>query len=421
MSEKDTKSVLPPYRVLDLTDGGCMLGSKLLADLGADVIRIEPPGGSPSRTAPYYKNIVDPEKSLFWFAYAVNQRGITLNIDKSGGQNLFRKLAKTADIIIESFPPGYLNNLRLGYAELCEIKPDIIMSSITPFGQSGPKVQYKSTDLTAWASGGFLYACGNPDRAPVWISFPQAGFFGGAEAAIGCLTAMWHRLNGGEGQHVDVSLQEGAISPTMQVLQMWDVAKVEFRRTGGGMYVASTGVNQPIYFKCQDGYVMVLLQGGNEPFISSSSRLVKWMAEEGLAPEWLQKLDWVVDYNATTMGQEIADRTGAAVEKFTLTKTKTEMYIEGSINRGILIAPVNSTQDISEDLQLQARVFWTKVDHPELKATLNYCGPFVKMSETPIKYRRRAPLIGEHNPEIYISEMGLTAGELTELHNEGIV
>jgi crotonobetainyl-CoA:carnitine CoA-transferase CaiB-like acyl-CoA transferase len=202
---------------------------------------------------------------------------------------------------------------------------------------------------------------------------------------------------------------------------MWDVNKVEFHRVGNCMYVSGTGVRQPIYFKCRDGYTMVLMQGGTEPFLTSSGNVVKWMKEEGMAPEWLQKLDWAVDYNAATMGQEIADRVGAAIEKFTLTKTKAELLVEGSIKRGILLAPVNNTRDISDDLQMKARGYWRKLEHPELGASLNYCGPSVVLSETPIKYKRRAPLIGEHNREIYGGELGVADQELTILKAQGVI
>ena len=209
-TKQESRLSLSPYRVLDLSEGGCMIGGRILGDLGADVIRIEPPEGSASRIAPFYKDIRDPEKSLFWFAYSANKRGITLDLSKVSGRNLFKKLVKTADIIIESYAPGYMDSLRLGYNDLCRIKPDIIMASITPFGQTGPKAHRKSSDLTTWASGGYMNACGEPDRAPVWISFPQTALYGGTEAAIGALTALWHRQNTGEGQHVDVSMQECA-------------------------------------------------------------------------------------------------------------------------------------------------------------------------------------------------------------------
>jgi benzylsuccinate CoA-transferase BbsE subunit len=421
MSENKDLSLLPPYRILDLTQGGCLLAGRILGDMGADVIQIEPPDGSPSRIAPFFGQDLDPEKSLYWWAYSANKRGITLDITAAKGKQLFRKLVKTADAVIESFAPGYLDSLDLGYEDLCKVKNDIILTSITPFGQSGPKAQYPASDLTVWASGGYLYACGNPDRAPTWISFPQTSLFGGTEGAIGTLTAIWYRHNAGEGQQVDVSMQESAVSPNLNVLQMWDVSHVEFHRLGGSMYVPSTGVSQQIYFKCQDGYIMILVQGGTEPFISSSSRLVKWMEEANLAPDWLRKLDWKVDYDASTMGQAIADRVGETVELFTLTRTKNELYQEGAIKRQILLAPVSTTEDISQDLQLKSRSYWVKVNHPDLTRDITYCGPFIKMSETPLKIRRPAPHIGEHNIEIYRDEINLSQNELISLKARGII
>jgi crotonobetainyl-CoA:carnitine CoA-transferase CaiB-like acyl-CoA transferase len=191
---------LKPYRILDLTEYGCMIGGRILGDLGADIIKIEPPGGSPSRIAPYYKNLPDPEKSLYWFAYNMNKRGVTLDINKAEGQKVFKRLVKTADVVIESFDVGVMEQLGIGYNDLCKVKPDIIVTSITPFGQNGPKAHYKGCDLVAWASGGYLYVCGDPDRPPVWISFPQASLHAGAEAASGTMAAIWHRNRTGEGQ-----------------------------------------------------------------------------------------------------------------------------------------------------------------------------------------------------------------------------
>ena len=417
------KSALSHIRVLDLTEGGCMLGGRMFGDMGADVIKIEPSKGSLSRIAPYYKNIADPEKSLFWFAFNTNKRGVTLDITRPEGQELFKRLASTADIILESFSLGYMNKLKLSYSDICQIKPDIIYTSITPFGQNGPKSSYHANELSLWASGGFLNACGDPDRAPVWIGYPQAMFFGGAEGAIGSMTALWHRLNTGEGQFVDVSIQESTISSNMNSLQMWDVNKVEFCRVGAVSFVAATRVKQPIYFKCTDGYVMILALGGNEPYITSSVHLVQWMKDEGMCPEWLAKLNWGTDYNAAVLKQDLADKVGQAIEAFTLTKTKDELYEIGAFGKykQILIAPVSSTRDISEDVQLKGRNFWVNLAHPELGTTLPYCGPSVRMSETPIEFNRRAPLIGEHNKEIYIDELGLREIELKTMKDKAIV
>jgi crotonobetainyl-CoA:carnitine CoA-transferase CaiB-like acyl-CoA transferase len=234
------------------------------------------------------------------------------------------------------------------------------------------------------------------------------------------LMAYYHRMNTGEGQFVDVSMQESALSPNMNVLQMWDLNKYDFKRVGSVSFVAGTGVKQPIYFRCKDGYVMILAIGGNEPYVSSSKAMVKWMEEEKMAPEWLLKLDWWKDYNASKLKQDLADKVGAAIEAFTLTKTKEELYQVGAYQRAMLIAPVANTKDISEDVQLKARHFWVDLPHPELKRDVPYCGPFILLSETPIEYKRRAPLTGEHNREIY-SEIGVKDADLAALKNKGVI
>ena len=166
---------LSPYRVLDLTDEKGPLCGKILADLGAEVIKIEKPGGDPSRhIGPFCGDIPHPERSLYWMAYNASKKGITLNIESRDGQEIFRELAKVADIIIESYDPGYLDGLRLGYSELSKLNPAVLMTSITPFGQTGPYSHYKASDLVLWSMGGYAYLCGDPDRPPVQISFPQA-------------------------------------------------------------------------------------------------------------------------------------------------------------------------------------------------------------------------------------------------------
>jgi benzylsuccinate CoA-transferase BbsE subunit len=421
MEQEVIKAALPPLRVLDLTEGGCMLGGKLFADVGADVIKIEPPGGSVSRIQPYYKNIKDPEKSLFWFAFNTNKRGITLNLLKPKGQEIFKKLAKTADIILESSNAGYMAGLKLGYSEISRVKSDIIYASISPFGQTGPKAHYIASDLTSVAASGFLNACGDPDRAPVWIGCPQSTQYAGAEAAIGAMIAYWHRLNTGEGQYIDVSMQEANMSANMNTLQMWDMNKVEFNRVGAFSYVAATNVKQPIYFPCKDGFVMILALGGNPPYVPSSEKLVKWMDEEGMAPEWLKKLNWWVDYNAAVLKQDLADKVGQAITAFTLTKTKEQLYNEGAFDRQILVASVSNTKDITEDIQLRARDFWEKIHHPELGSDVPYSGQFAPLSESPVEFKLRAPLIGEHNLEIYIRELGMTGTDIKKLKAEGII
>ena len=186
MSEEKRDSLLAPYRALDLTDEKGLICGKVLADMGADVIKVEKPGGDPARRiGPFYHDDPDPEKSRSWFAFNANKRGITLDIETADGKEIFNRLVKTADLVIESFDPGYMESLGLGYPDLEKINPLIILVSITPFGQSGPYVDqgYKVNDMIAWALGGTLYITGDPDRPPNQVTFPQAYLHGGMEGA----------------------------------------------------------------------------------------------------------------------------------------------------------------------------------------------------------------------------------------------
>ncbi len=207
---QQAEGMLSPYRVLDLTDEKGIICGKMLGDLGADVIKVEKPGGDSARNiGPFYHNEVNPEKSLFWFAFNTSKRGITLDIETKKGQGVFKKLVKTADLVLESFPPGYLDKLGLGYSALEKINPRIIMVSITPFGQTGPYKDYKTSDIVAWAIGGRMQTIGDPDRRPLRIShYSQCFVHAGMEASVGALLALHYRDMTGQGQQVDVSTQD---------------------------------------------------------------------------------------------------------------------------------------------------------------------------------------------------------------------
>ncbi|MFC1991002.1 CaiB/BaiF CoA transferase family protein, partial [Chloroflexota bacterium] len=231
--ERVQETTLGSYRVLDLTDEKGWYCGKILGDLGADVIKIEKPGGDPGRNiGPFYHDISDPEKSLNWFAFNTSKRGITLDIETADGREFFRRLVNTADFIIESFPCGHMETLGLGYETLSEINPRIIMSSITPFGQSGPRQDYKSCDIVALAMSGMMYLTGDPDRPPLRIQSPQAYLMAGAQAAVGSLIAHYNRELIGEGQHVDVSIQESMITATTQAVPFWHLRNIIMKRSG---------------------------------------------------------------------------------------------------------------------------------------------------------------------------------------------
>ncbi len=413
MTEK-VDNMLSPYRVLDLTDEKGAFCGKLMGDMGADVIKIERPGGDSSRNiGPYYHDEVDPQKSLYWFTLNTSKRGITLDIEKPQGLEIFKKLVKTADFVIESFPPGYMDKLGVGYPDLEKLNPGIIMVSITPFGQTGPFKDFKGPDLVMWAlgAGPFMRSFDSPDRPPFRISHhPQTYFHAGTEAVVGALVALYHRGNSGEGQHVDVSIQECVNwHPTGD----WDLNRRVPKRGQSLIPVRVMHI-----WPCKDGYVMWRYTGG--PMAKRHSvPLVKWMADEGMADDWLKNFDWenFTHYNTT---QEIIDRMEEQTIAFFKTHTKAEL-MEGAIKYRIMLYPISTVADLLESPQLASRGFWQELEHPELGNTIKYPGKWANNSETPPLISRRAPLIGEHNQEIYENELGLSGETLQKMKQDGII
>ena len=417
MDKEPEELALSPYRALDLTDEKGFFCGKILGDLGTDVIKIEKPSGDPARRiGPFYKDIPDPEKSLYWFAYNSNKRGITLNLETRDGRELFRRLVKKADFVIESFPLGYMEELGLGYSGLSEINPGIIMTSISHFGQTGPYKDYKGRDIVDWALGGYTHVCGDPDRPPVHISFPQAYLNGGAEAAAGTMIALHHRQLTGEGQWVDVSIQESLIRLMHAVLPSWEFNH-QFIRRQGCFLTAVSYVTRRQTWPCKEGAISFILLGGVIGAMTNRG-LVEWMDEEGIADDFLRNIDWgKFDWAQTTQG--FIDQVNERFGRFFMTHTSAELY-KGAKERRIMLYPVADPKDIAENPQLAARGFWEEVDHPELNDTITYPGAFLKATEMSLGIRRRAPLIGEHNEQVY-GELEISREELLTLKQGNII
>lgn len=412
--------MLGNVRVLDLTDEKGLLAGRLLGDIGADVIKVEAPGGDPARNiGPFYHDITDPEKSLFWFAYNFNKRGITLDIRNSTGQELLKRLVRTADVLVESFMPGYLDELRLGYQALSQINPRLIMTSISPFGQQGPYKNYKGTSIVCWALGGYLYESGDPDRPPVQISHHfQAYLHGAADAAVGTVMALYDREITGEGQHVDVSIQQSVEWCTYFSSILWQFEGRNYVRQGSKFGAAPDAPTLQTVWPCKDGYIRFSIFSGQMGMVDNP-QLVKWMDSEGMATDLWKSIDWA-NFDWRGKSQEMADEMQASLAKFFMKYTKSELYGE-ALKRGIMLYPVATPKDMLESVQLGAREYWVEVEHPELDCTITYPGAFIKASETPCEIRRRAPLIGEHNEDIYENELGLTRQELSILKESGVV
>ena len=414
VEEVNYTGMLSPYRVLDLTDEKGLLCGKILGDLGADVIKIEKPGGDSARTiGPYYHDEADPEKSLYWFSYNTSKRGITLDIENSEGQEIFREFVKKSDIVIDSFPPRYMEQLGLGYPVLKKINPGIIHVSITPFGQTGPYKDFRYSDLTLYALGGYMSSIGYEDRPPVRISHHfQTYLHGGGQAAQGVVMALFHREMTGEGQFIDVSIQDSTtrISPE-RVTSFWDFNKRVQHRRGGKAILGRI-------WECKDGYVYAMYWGG-----ASGPRwdtpLVNWMEAEGVATDFVREYDWetlnLIHTPPETL-EKIAEPTRALFSKH----TKVEL-LEAALEHNAQVYPLNSTAEIADNRQLVAREYWVELEHPELGTSITYPGPFAKTTEAPPQVTRRAPLIGEQNEEIYIGEMGYTEEKLRGLKRDGVI
>jgi crotonobetainyl-CoA:carnitine CoA-transferase CaiB-like acyl-CoA transferase len=411
------ESLLEGYRGLDLTDEKGLLCGRILADLGAEVIKVEPPQGDPARRlGPFYRDIPYPERSLYWLAYNVNKKGITLNIETRDGQELFLRLVKKADFVLESFSPGYLERLGLGYSKLSEVNPHLVVTSITPFGYSGPCRDHKASDITLMAMGGFMYMIGEPERTPLRISFEQAYFHAASEAAVATLVALYYKGISGEGQHIDVSAQASLITSTVNAIPFWELNQVILGRAGS-YRVGLTATRQRQLWECQDGYVIFYIAGGAFG-AKSNAALADWLESEGLTDDFVKGIDWD-SFDMATVTQEVQDHLEKLASSLFKRYTTTELY-EQAIKRGLVLCPVSTPKEIVENPQLEARDYWVKVRHEELGQSFSYPGPFVKYLKAPHPYHR-APLIGEHNKEIYQRELGLSEKQLVTLKQAGVI
>ena len=411
--------LLSPYRVLDLTDEGGLLCGRILGDLGADVIQVEPPGGSPARrSGPFYEDVPHPERSTYWWAYASNKQGITLDIGSQDGKALLLRLVANAHFVIESFPPGYMKTLGLEYDTLKGVNPALVMVSISPYGQDGPYAHYQASDLTGVAMGGFAYITGDNDMPPVRIGYPQCYLIGAAGAAAGAMLAHTHRVVTGEGQHVDVSCQQAVAKALSQAPQSWDMEGILIKRSGAyRMYTG--GILRRVNWRCKDGYVNLQLSTG--PGGGRSQRaLLNWMDEEGMGDEELNEINWEeLEYGGGA--PEILEKIEPPLEQFFLTHTRDELA-QGCLERRILLFPVHTPKDIFADPQLEARKHFRQYEQPGLDQPVTYLGPFIQdQTGDRVDLRRPAPMIGEHNREIYVDELGLAPSDMVALRARGVI
>ncbi|MFC1815897.1 CaiB/BaiF CoA transferase family protein, partial [Thermodesulfobacteriota bacterium] len=375
--------------------------------LGADVIKIEPPGGDPARKiGPFYKDEPHREKSLYWFHYNMNKRSITLNLQTIDGKELFRKIASKADIIVESFPAGVMDDMRIGWEALSSTNPRLILASITPFGQQGPWKNYKASDLVGSAVGGLLYTCGWPERQPEKIGGSQAYHMASVQATVAILMALCQRIKTQKGKHIDISMHASIPVTLMVTAPVYERTGNMGVRKGNWPAEAANGI-----FPCQDGYIDFRLR------LQRWTDFVKWLDRDGMAGE-LNEEKWKDPWYRERPEniQQIDDK----FREFLMIHTKSELYEDGQ-KRGFEIAPVNTIREVANNVHLKARRYFVPVEHSELGVKLKYLGPPFGLSLTPWKIAKRAPLVGEHNQEIYQNEIGLSKRELTSLAEAGVI
>ena len=390
MSLLDGKeSALQGLRVLDLADEKGAFCTKLLADMGADVIKIEPPGGDSTRNiGPFVNDVPHPERSLYFWYHNTSKRGITLDLESNKGQEIFRKLVRTADVVVETFSPGYLKKLGLGYEALRKFNPRLIMTSITSFGQTGPYKDYKSCDLVASALGGQMYVCGAPDTPPLKPYGEQAYLVASLFGAIGTLLALHYRHFSGQGQHVDISMQEcvAAVIEHVNVRYLYD--QVVPKRQGSLQWN-----NAFRLFPCKDGYILLSL-------FQHWDTLIEWLESEGMAADLKEERWRHPEVRLKGIGHIIQ-----VLERWTRTHTVAELVEQGQLMH-FPWAAVNSIAELWDNPQLRERGFFVEVLHAELGFSVPYPGAPYKFSQSPWRISRRAPLIGEHNEQVLERELG---------------
>jgi benzylsuccinate CoA-transferase BbsE subunit len=410
-------------RMLDLTDEKGAICGKMFADMGAEVIKVEPPQGCSTRKIPpFLDDEPDLEHSLHFLAYQAGKQSITLNLESADGRELLKELVKRSDFLVESFPLGYLDGLGLGYDTLAKLNPRLVHASITPFGDKGPGKDYKAADIVSWASGGAMFMMGEEGKPPIQMSAPQAWLHAGAEAAVASMIAHYARQTDGIGQHIVVNAQACVVWTLMNEQAMPLLHGDYLRRSG--VFTGAIGGRRKTVYQCKDGHISFLMAGG--AYFNSSKAVIAWMNEEGAAPEWLKGEGGLKSLtpsgfmSATAADLKELDDTEEVIQRFFLTKTKKELW-QNILKRRLFGAPVANAADIADDAQLKARDYFVTVDHAGLGRQFTLPGAFAKMSETPVGPQGAAPQLGEHNHDVYGGLLGMSKPEIVALRAAGII
>ncbi len=376
--------MLNQYRVLDLTDERGICCGYLLAQLGAEVVAIEPPGGSPVRDC----LPVHGEAGLWWEAYARGKQSLELDLESSEGRAQFEALLAEVDFVIDSRTPAERERLGLGYDHLASINPGLILVSITPFGHSGPKAEWPATDLTVWAASGAHALAGDNDLAPVRTSVPQSYLHAGADAAGAALIALQVRHRTGKGQHVDVSAQQSSAQAALSAfLGPHNNSELVVLREAGGL--ASTFPVR-LTWPCKNGYVAITMLFG-PAFSEPNRRLLRWVAEEGYCSSEEAEEDWgmkIAEMIIAGVSPEPYFALCQKIEDFMMQHTKEHLFEEG-LAREIYIAPTLDIGGLLTERHFHSRDYWQNVtvDGKDVRVP----GPYARLPKNPLTVPGAAP------------------------------
>lgn len=386
-------------RVVELADGWAAHCGRILADLGADVVKVEPPEGDSSRARPpFIAGRPGPDRSIWFIALNANKRGIVADTRTPDGRDAVRRLIDGADVLVESLGPGGLAAIGLDGGALRAANERLIHTTITPFGSDGPLADAPASDLEVTAAGGALWLAGEPDGPPVRTTLPQAPFWAGMYGAMGTLFALTARGANGRGQHVDTSAQASMVTVTPPAPVHWDLRRDDHVRLGPFLLGRSiVGARFRNVWRCADGYVSFAIQGGAIGR-HTGRMLVEWMASRGEVPAALRAIDWDT-FDNTVLGQDEVGALEAAIAPFFERLTKREFY-DGVVARNMLGYPVSTVADLGADPQLDARGFWQELGIPEAGRTVLFPGGFALFDGERPRIRRAAPRLGEHDAEV---------------------
>ena len=394
--------LLDGIRVLDLgTEVSGPFCSKLLADYGAEVIKVELPGeGDPARRmGPFVGDDPHPEKSIPFLYINTNKRGVTLDHRSVTGKELLAALLRKTDVLVENFSPAEAESQGVDYAALSQDNPGLVVASITAFGQTGPYRDFSATDIVAWAMSGLMYHVGDSDREPLRNSLSQSHYVAGANAAVATLAALLHRMATGRGQHVDVSMVECLATHLVQPVPYYTyMGAIKGRRP-----VRGSGFEE--LMPARDGYVVPSVQG-SQPW----STVAELIGLEGLNDQRFASGSGRIEY-----GEELKQLLMEGLARW-----DRKPLFEASGERRLVFGMAQDAGDLFNCAHLRERDFFVEVDHPVVGAA-EYAGMGAKLSEGAFEIHRPAPLLGQHNTEIYCDELGYSAKDLANLRAAGVI